>query len=61
MAGNNPGFFGDYVILTFENDVVAEFNESLLIKLAKEIHTYDSIDTVNINKNKYDYIPQEFL
>ena len=60
-AGNNPGFFRDRVILTFRNDVVAEFNESLLLKLPGEIHTYDSIDTVDINEDKTDHIPQEFL
>ena len=60
-AGNNPGFFQDCVILTFRNDVVAEFNESLLIKLPGEIHTYDSIDTVDINEDETDHIPQEFL
>ena len=33
LAGNNPLFFRDQVILTFCNNVVSEFNESLLTKL----------------------------
>ena len=60
-AGNNPGFFRDRVILTFRNDVVAEFNESLLMKLPGEVHTYDSVDSVDINEDETDHIPQEFL
>ena len=60
-AGNNPGFFQDCVILTFQNDVMAEFNKSFLMKLPGEIHIYDSIHTVDINKDETDHIPQEFL
>ena len=60
-AGNNPGFFRDRVILPFRNNVVAEFNESLLMKLPGEVHTYDSVDSDDINENETDHIPQEFL
>ena len=60
-AANNLGFFQDCVILTFRNDVVAEFNESLLMKLPGEVHTYDSVDSVDINEDETDHIPQEFL
>ena len=60
-AGNNLGFFRDRFILTFRNDVVAEFNESLLMKLPGEIHTYNSIDSANIKEDETDHIPQEFL
>ena len=60
-AGNNPGFFRYCVILTFRNDVVAEFNESLLMKLLGEVHTYDFVDSVDINEDETDHIPQEFL
>lgn len=57
QAGNNPGFFRDRVILTFRNDVVAEFNESLLLKLPGEVHTYDSMDSIDINEDKTDHLP----
>lgn len=40
---------------------MAEFNEFLLMKLPGEVHTYDSVDSVDINKDKTDYIPQEIL
>lgn len=40
---------------------MAEFNESLLTKLLRDVHTYDSIDSVDINKDGTDHIPQEFL
>ena len=60
-AGNNSGFFWDRVILTFRNDVVAEFNKSLLMKLPRAVHTYNSVDNVDINEDKIDHIPQEFL
>ena len=40
---------------------MAEFNESLLMKLPGEIHIYDSVDSVDINQDKTDQIPQEFL
>ena len=61
QAGNNPGFFRDRIILTFRNDLVAEFNESLLMKLPGDVHTYDSVDSVDINQDETDHIPQEFL
>ena len=61
QAGNNPGFFRDRVILTFWNDVVAKFNKSLLIKLPGEVHTYDSVDSVDINEDETDHTPQIFL
>ena len=60
-AANNPGFFRDCVILTFRNNVVAEFNKSLLMKLPGKVHTYDSVDSVDINEGETDHIPQEFL
>lgn len=60
-AENNPDFFQDCIILIFWNDVVAEFNESLLMKLLGEVYTYNSIDNVDINEDEIDYIPQEFL
>lgn len=41
--------------------MVAEFNKSLLIKLLKDVHTYNSINSVDINKDRIDHIPQEFL
>ena len=40
---------------------MAEFNESLLMKLPEEVHTYDSVDSVDINEDEIDHIPQEFL
>ena len=61
QARNNPVFFRDRVILTFCNNVVAEFNESLLTKLPGDVHTYDSVDSVDINEDGTDHIPQEFL
>ena len=60
-AGNNLGFFRDRVILTFRNNVVAEFNECLLIKLPREVNTYDSVDSMDVNEDGTDHIPQEFL
>lgn len=56
QARNNPGFFWDWVILTFRNDVVAEFNKSLLTKLPGEVYTYDSVDSMDINKDETDHI-----
>lgn len=40
---------------------MVEFNESLLIKLSGDIHEYDSVDSVDINEDGIDHIPQEFL
>lgn len=60
-AGNNSSFFWDCIILNFWNDIVAEFNESFLIKLLKKIHIYNSINNVDINEDKTDYISREFL
>lgn len=60
-AENNPGFFQDCVILTFWNDVVAEFNESFLMKLLGEVYIYNFINNIDINEDKIDYISQEFL
>lgn len=60
-AGNYPGLFRDYIILTFWNDVLAEFNKSLLIELLGEIHIYDFIDNIDINEDNMDHISQEFL
>lgn len=61
LTGNNPLFFRDRVILTFFNDVVFEFNESLLRLLPGDIHTYDSVDSVDGNEDGTDHIPQEVL
>lgn len=41
--------------------MVIKFNKSLLTKLFKDVHIYDSIDNVDINKDKTDHIFQEFL
>lgn len=60
-AENNPGLFRDSVILTFWNNVVAELNKSLLMKLPGNVHTYDFVNSININEDKIDHIPQEFL
>ena len=43
------------VILSFQSII------SLLIKLPGEVHTYDSVDSVNINQDETDHILQEFL
>lgn len=40
---------------------VVEFNISLLIKLLKNIHIYNSVSNININKDKTNYISQKFL
>lgn len=40
---------------------MAEFNKSLLMKLPGELHTYDSIDNVDINEDETNHIFQEFL
>ena len=40
---------------------MAEFNYSLLMKLPGEVHIYDSVDSVDINEDETDHIPQEFL
>lgn len=60
-ARNNPGFFQDGVIFTFWKNVVAELNKSLLMKLPREIHTYHFVNSINMNKDKTDHIPREFL
>ena len=40
---------------------MAEFNKSLLTKLPGDVHTYDSVDSIDINEDRTDHIPQEFL
>ena len=60
LAGNNPVFFRDRVILTVCYDIVSEFNESLLTKLPGDVHTSKSVDSVNINEDGAGYIPQKF-
>ena len=40
---------------------MAEFNKSLLIKLPGEVHIYDSIDSIDINKDETDHILKELL
>lgn len=60
LAGNNPLFFRDRVILTFRNDVISEFNESLLTKLPGDMHTYESMDSVDCNEDGTDHIFKSF-
>ena len=38
-----------------------EFHKSFLTKLLEDIHTYNSFDNVDINKDGTDHISQEFL
>ena len=57
QAWNNPVFFRDRVILTFRNNVVVEFNESLLTKLPGDVHTYNFVDSMDINEDGTDHIP----
>ena len=40
---------------------MVEFNKSLLTKLPGNVYIYDSIDSMDINKDRTDHIPQEFL
>lgn len=54
---NKLNFFWDYIILICQNDVMAEINKSLLIKLSKKIYIYNSINNIDINESKTDYIP----
>ncbi len=54
-------FFQDCVILTFWNDVVVEFNKSLLIKLLREVHTYNFVDSIDINEDETNHLTQKFL
>lgn len=61
LARNNCIFFQDRVILNFCNNVVSKFDKSLLTKFPGNAHIYDSIDNININKNRTNHIPQEFL
>lgn len=58
---NNTVFFENCIVLNFWNDVMAEFNESFLIKLLEEIHIYDPIDTIDINEDKINHMHYEFL
>ena len=51
-ARNNLGFFE-----IVRNNVVAKFNKSFFIKLPREVHIYNSMNTDDINKNKTDHIP----
>lgn len=60
-ARNNSSFFQDCIILIFRNNIVVEFNKSLLIKLSEEVYIYNSVDNIDINEDKTDHIPQEFL
>lgn len=48
-SAQNDTFFRDRAILTFRNDVVANFNQKLLHKLPGELYTYNSIDAVEDN------------
>lgn len=45
----NDIFFRDWAILTFCNNVIADFNQKLLYKLHEELYIYDSIDAVEDN------------
>ena len=40
---------------------MAKFNEFFLIKLPEKVHIYNSVESVDINKDRTDHIPQEFL
>lgn len=60
-SAQNATFFRDRAILTFRNDVVADFNQKLLDKLPGELYTYDSIDVVEDNAEERQHLPQEFL
>lgn len=40
---------------------MAKFHKSFLIKLPKKVYIYDFVDIININKDKTDYIFQNFL
>lgn len=40
---------------------MVEFNKSFLTKLSGDIHIYDSINSIDINKDGTNHIPQEFL
>ena len=40
---------------------ISEFNESLLTKLPGDVHTYYSVDCVDMNEDGTDHIPQEVL
>ena len=37
--------------------MLSEFNESLLTELPRDVHTYDSVDSVDINEDGTDHIP----
>ena len=39
---------------------ISEFNESLLTRLPGDV-SYDSVDSVDMNEDGTDHIPQEFL
>lgn len=60
-SAQNVTFFRDRAILTFRNDLVADFNQKLLDKLPGELYTYDSIDAVEDNAEEQQHLPQEFL
>lgn len=56
---NNSSFFQNYIILTFLNNIANKFNNSFLIILSKQIYIYNFINSVNINKDKTDFISQK--
>lgn len=61
QARHNPCFFRDCLSLTYQDNLVAKLNKSLLMKLPKEVHIYNSVDSVDIKKNETSYTLQEFL
>lgn len=54
-------FFQNHVILIIQNDVVAEFNKSFLIKLPGEVYIHNYIGSINMNEDKIHHIPQALL
>jgi hypothetical protein len=60
----NIFFFRDRVILIIKNDILADINVRILIRLADETRVYDIINSISFNTMKKDNKPNisiEFL
>ena len=63
QAHLDADFFASRAILTLRNDIVAELNGAILIKLQGDSHTLNSVDQIENDtaQERGDFLPPEFL
>lgn len=54
-AVQNHSIFVSHCILAFQNNTVAEFNNSILYLLTGQLYTLYAIDTTDVNKEYVDF------